>query len=91
MFCRRMKVADERILLASIVSKFLTKAGVMSSIASMLGLVGVPVPFFVGHTFAVGCPLLFPTIFLALPNSVREEQFGNRFVVPDIREQVATQ
>ena len=63
----------------------------MSSMASTLGLVGVPVPFFVDHTFAIDCLFLFPTIFLALPNSVREEKFGNRFVVRDVREYVETQ
>ena len=89
--CTRPSVADVRILLASIVIKCLTKVGVMSSIASTRGLVGVLVPFFVEHTFAIDCPFLFPTIFLALPNSMREEKFGNRFVVTDFWEHVETQ
>ena len=29
------------------------------------------------------CPFLFPTIFPTLPNSVRGEQFGNRFLIAD--------
>ena len=91
MLRRRLNVADVRILLASIVTKFMTKVGVMSSMASTLGLVCIIVPFFVDHTFASDCPFLFPTIFLALPNSVREEKFGNTFVVPDFREHVETQ
>ena len=43
--CRRLRVADVRLFLASIVIKFLTKVSVRSSIASTPGLVGVPVPF----------------------------------------------
>ena len=91
MFRRRLNVADVQIRLVSIVIKFVTKVGVMPSMASTLGPVGVPVPFFVDHTLAIDCQFLFPTIFLALPNSVREEKFGNTFVVPDFREHVETQ
>ena len=67
MLRRRLNVADVRIRLVSFVIKFLTKVGVVSSMASTLGLVGVPVPFFVDHTFAMDCPFLFPTIFSHCP------------------------
>ena len=91
MFRRRLNVADVRVRVVSIVIKFLTKVGVMSSMSSTLDLVGVPVPFFVDHTFAADCQFLFPTIFPALPNSVREEKFGNRFVMRQNQEHADTQ
>ena len=59
---------------------------VMSFIVSSLGLVSFHVQCFFStdHTFEIDCPFLIPTIFPALPNSVREEQFGIRFFVIDV-------
>ena len=43
------------------------------------------------HTFETDCAFLFPTIFPALVNSVREEKFGNRFVVKAFHENAEAQ
>ena len=58
---------------------------------STLGRDRFRVLLFIDYTFAAVCQFLFPTIFPALPNSVREEKFGNMFVVKDFRGRVETQ
>ena len=40
----------------------------------------------IDHTSEFDCRFLLPTIFLALPNSLREETFGNIFVGTDVHE-----